>query len=301
MNMHAEKTQENKTPSAVSVVLQNQRDGQSAFQFFDNRPYAIAQRKLQAMMNQSPQAQRLAQLQASTNVIQRYLDIQGGGVFDAGNEEQFRQQYSAEARREMLSVIQEEAGPRARFPSIEAALASPDVIMIGGAEHEYYAEFIESERTVVDGGAQRNAGDHASYAARPAAGFEDLHLSGLMNCVAIVVETRDARGVSGIAMAHFTTPRGIDAQSRQLTDHGNLVLNGFPHLVPGGEAHLRWNQGSPEERDDPSVKYLSGQSAANIVAFALHARGIRTLSIEPLEGGACRYRLNHDGTAGWAT
>lgn len=331
MYTKTEKVQDSTKESAESQASRNQSNGKPTFQFLDNRPSSIAQTKLQSAMNQSSQILRLSQLQStihsnscivgqqkqlershnsavqrnedkilsSGDVIQRYLDIEGDGVFEANDQERFHQQYTDEAIGEMLRAIQEEGEPRRRFPDIQTTLASPDVIMIGGTTGEYYVEFIESERLPVTGGAQRNAGDHASYASRPAQGFEDLHLSGLMNCIAIAVETRDQQGVSGIAMAHFTTPRGIDGTSKQLTPHGNMVLNGMRNLVPGGIAHLRWNQGSPEERDDPSVSYLSGQSAANIVAFALHARGILTHSIESLSGGTCRYRLNNDGTAGW--
>jgi len=64
MNTHADKTQENKSQSVANAVSQKQSSAESTFQFVDNRPEAIAQRKLQEMANNSPQAKQADQLQA---------------------------------------------------------------------------------------------------------------------------------------------------------------------------------------------------------------------------------------------
>lgn len=67
MNTHADKTQENKSQSVSHGVSQIQSGSKSTFQFIDNRPEAIAQRKLQELANNSSQAKRAAQLQAMAN------------------------------------------------------------------------------------------------------------------------------------------------------------------------------------------------------------------------------------------
>ena len=64
MNTHADKTQENKSQSVSAAGSQMQSGGESTFQFVDNRPEAIAQRKLQEMANNSPQSKQAVQLQA---------------------------------------------------------------------------------------------------------------------------------------------------------------------------------------------------------------------------------------------
>lgn len=63
MNTHADKTQENKNQSVANEVSQKQSSGESVFQFVDNRPEAVAQRKLQRMANNSQRANQFAQLQ----------------------------------------------------------------------------------------------------------------------------------------------------------------------------------------------------------------------------------------------
>ena len=72
MNTHADKTQKNKSQSVANETSQKQSGGESTFQFVDNRPEVIAQKKLQVtqlmalqdMANNSPQVEKAAQLQA---------------------------------------------------------------------------------------------------------------------------------------------------------------------------------------------------------------------------------------------
>jgi len=68
MNTHADKTQENKNQSVANAVPQKQSGGESTFQFVDNRPEAIAQRKLQEMANNSPRAMQLKAFQNIANI-----------------------------------------------------------------------------------------------------------------------------------------------------------------------------------------------------------------------------------------
>ena len=80
MNTHADKTQKSKSQSISATDSQMQSSGESTFRFVDNRPEAIAQRKLQEMannsshvsqfkafqdiVNNSPKTEQTAQLQA---------------------------------------------------------------------------------------------------------------------------------------------------------------------------------------------------------------------------------------------
>jgi hypothetical protein len=67
MNTHADKTQENKSQSVSAVNSQMQSGGEPTFQFVDNRPEAVAQRKLQEMANNSPQVSQLRTFQDMAN------------------------------------------------------------------------------------------------------------------------------------------------------------------------------------------------------------------------------------------
>lgn len=64
MSTHAEKAQENQSKAAANNKHESRRSGRAPFEFVDNRPGAIAQQKLHAMMNRSPQGQGRVQLQA---------------------------------------------------------------------------------------------------------------------------------------------------------------------------------------------------------------------------------------------
>lgn len=65
MNTHADKKQKSKSQSVSNGESQIKSGSESTFQFVDNRPKAVAQRKLQEMANSSPQVKQATQFQAS--------------------------------------------------------------------------------------------------------------------------------------------------------------------------------------------------------------------------------------------
>ena len=67
MNTHSDKTQENKSQSLANAVSQKQSGAESTFQFVDNRPEAVAQRKLQEMADNSQQVSQLRAFQDMAN------------------------------------------------------------------------------------------------------------------------------------------------------------------------------------------------------------------------------------------
>lgn len=67
MSTHADKTQGNKSQSVTHEPVQQQRVDESSLQFADTRPESIAQRKLQALMNNSPRAMQLKSFQTIAN------------------------------------------------------------------------------------------------------------------------------------------------------------------------------------------------------------------------------------------
>ncbi len=74
MNTHADKTQENKSQSVANELSQKQGSGESTFQFVDNRPEAVAQRKLQEMANNHSAQQ------------QQPIRAQRRGILEAGSD-----------------------------------------------------------------------------------------------------------------------------------------------------------------------------------------------------------------------
>ncbi len=74
MNTHSEKTQENKSHAVFTGTTQKSGGSESSLQFVDNRPQAIAQRKLHEMANNS----QSTQLQAiAANYSQSTVQKQG--------------------------------------------------------------------------------------------------------------------------------------------------------------------------------------------------------------------------------
>ena len=67
MNTRADKTLEKKSRSISNGGSQMQGGGESAFQLVDNRPEAVAQRKLQEIANNSPQVSQPRAFQSIAN------------------------------------------------------------------------------------------------------------------------------------------------------------------------------------------------------------------------------------------
>ena len=67
MVTHADKAQEHISQPVSNDKTQIKGGSESTFQFVDNRPEVMAQRKLQGLTNTSPKVQRAAQLQAMAN------------------------------------------------------------------------------------------------------------------------------------------------------------------------------------------------------------------------------------------
>lgn len=78
MISHADKTQENRAQSAANVVSQKMSSGESTFQFIDNRPEAVAQRKLQEMANNSPRVKQLRAFQEMEGNVAQLVNIPVG-------------------------------------------------------------------------------------------------------------------------------------------------------------------------------------------------------------------------------
>ncbi len=67
MNTHVDKIQKNKSQAVANNLPKLQSNGESTFQFLDNTPEAIAQRKLQESINNSPRVKQLKAYQKLAN------------------------------------------------------------------------------------------------------------------------------------------------------------------------------------------------------------------------------------------
>lgn len=108
MNSYADKTLQNKNQSAAGMPYQKQNNGKPTFQFIDNRPEAVAQRKLQEITKTNP-VQQSPLLSTNSQTIQRklkYNDKIYGSMKDLavdGDAWEAYQKSKKENKRELLS------------------------------------------------------------------------------------------------------------------------------------------------------------------------------------------------------
>ena len=76
MNTHVEKSQINKSESVSNADSLKKNDGKTTFQFVDNRPEAIVQRKLQKTINHHHHVNHASQLQAMTGLKKKTTSFQ---------------------------------------------------------------------------------------------------------------------------------------------------------------------------------------------------------------------------------
>ena len=77
MKRYADKTEKNKSHSVSNSVTQKKSETESTFQFVDNRPEAVLQRKLQRMTNAYTPIPIKSEKGNQPGVIQRVLIYQG--------------------------------------------------------------------------------------------------------------------------------------------------------------------------------------------------------------------------------
>jgi hypothetical protein len=93
MNTHADKTEENKSQSVANGLPKLQSSSGSAFQFADNRPDIIAQRKLQEVADNSIQVKQLKAIQKMTENFSSQAPIQLYPKKNADNDEYLDSDY----------------------------------------------------------------------------------------------------------------------------------------------------------------------------------------------------------------
>jgi hypothetical protein len=69
MNTHADKLAKNKSQSAATAVSKKQKNNTTTFQFVDNRPEAIAQRKLKEKTTNNTRQQPVVQMAGGNNAF----------------------------------------------------------------------------------------------------------------------------------------------------------------------------------------------------------------------------------------
>lgn len=105
MYEQVEKPKENKSRAIANSVSQKKSIVKQGFGFVDNRPKAIAQRKLQEIAKSSPHAKQADQLQAmavkkAKNVVQREYDLA-----DNSEENKERMQHFDQVLREVHEIL----------------------------------------------------------------------------------------------------------------------------------------------------------------------------------------------------
>lgn len=119
MKTHAKKTPKNKSQSAANAASQKQKESKPTFQFVDNRPEAIAQRKLQDNITKSSSQQSIVQMAGGGNAF-----LAGQGAYwhvhydhvKFGTNNQTRVDFGGRTRKQIRKKLKEVKGLAAISP-----------------------------------------------------------------------------------------------------------------------------------------------------------------------------------------
>jgi len=137
MNIHADKTQENKSQSTANALSQKQSNSESTFQFEDNRLEAVAQRKMQEITNKSLQVSQLRAFQyIANNSPQAKQAVQLQVVGDHSSQEQKAIQ-NEKTNSDINLVAQRKVSIRYLLNSVTDASNKQVLHFLGSNDREY--------------------------------------------------------------------------------------------------------------------------------------------------------------------
>ncbi|KKO47109.1 hypothetical protein WG68_00155 [Arsukibacterium ikkense] len=299
MNTYADRIQKSKSQSAASGISSKIGAGESSLKFVDNRPEAIAQRKLQAMANNRPQTKQTGQLHpfdADSVVVQRIINVDGRD-YGPDDKEAFEQRYDERHRAGMLPVFLDfPYAPR----TIADALADQRHIYLKFEEDdpEYgvsYNGVASALVTDVGGGKQRVAGEIPELILKPAVGFEQMDITGLIMCIGIVIEAQKDNVVEAASGGHFVTPSAMEESA--LNGRGVGQLASLINLAkPHGTLSATLCHAASAEKIDTSKKStsMSAMTAINAIVSFLLSNGVSKVNILQT-GSKISYKLDSNG------
>ena len=148
MKSHADKGQENRSRAAAERSKKASRH-LSAFQFVDNRPEAIAQRKLQEIADNSPQVRQLKGLQQMVNIsppiVAQYQQIKN--TYNRGTAQNVVQKENGEPPWDTLARWVEDGDYEQYTPTIRRIAKPPS----NDVSVDYDIEFTWANALYYDG------------------------------------------------------------------------------------------------------------------------------------------------------
>jgi|GEM_PF-2789497 len=299
MYNQVEKPKENKSKAVANSVGQKKSSGQQGFRFVDNRPEATAQGKLKEQIYASTGNQAAAQSHptiANSPVVQRIINVDGRD-YGVGDQAAFEERYDERHRIGMLPVFGDFPYPPG---SIADALADPRHIYLTFQEDDpkygvIYGGVASALIADVDGGKQRVAAEIPELILKPAVGFEQMDIIGLIMCIGIVIEAKKDNMVEAASGGHFVTPSAIEEGA--LNSRGAGQLTTLINLAKShGTLSATLCHAASAENIDASKKStnMSAMTAINAIVSYLLSNGVSKVNILQT-GSTISYKVDSNG------
>jgi hypothetical protein len=158
-----------------------------------------------------------------------------------------------------------------------------DKVLYAASTEEPYVEVTEEKNI-------REAGATPVYVKRPEQKVEEIHITGLINCIGVIIEVVDKHDgkVAGAAGGHFVTPEMLENTKGELTKEGLTFIGNILKLVDAQEGEKRFSLHFSGDADS------STKMALAVLNGKFNIKGYKNMSANkgPSE---ITYSLNHEG------
>lgn len=228
-------------------------------------------------------------------IIQRQLVVDGDSlIYGPQHAEAFKAKYANQ-----LEEITEAMEAADVYLTIDGALNAPQTIFVRQRDSgELWVESAAA-RSAVPGGTTRAVSALPELAVRPQTGFEQFTMSGLINCVGILLEARRGPTIEAIAGCHFDTPKFTEVagqgeqKTRIIRPDGVAAIQTMLHFArKHGDAlrALLWYV------ENPSSSGIDAGRVVVAIAKVLHEQNVQVVTSRGV--GSRTYTLHSDGTGG---
>ena len=249
MNIPADKAQTDKKRAVSNTGPVRQSKDTSAFQLTDNRPEAIAQRKLQAVAHSSAQVQRMNTFQRVANAadkqtgatLQRYplaLDEvndndQNPGIYTDSKHDWMRMQYRDDLGADTFELLNPNGTPSGSFMIHEYEYDqyrfSMDGREISGAFPPHFMEELNGDAQIADDIEDPLRAYVGEYGVgfRPAKGVHaTIEMSGMISCIGFIL-----RSESAVFACHMVVTEGVPREEGPLKQQVNVLASKYEYYA----------------------------------------------------------------------
>jgi hypothetical protein len=259
MNTHTNKIQDDTINAAARSASAKRNVGTSSFQFVDNRPEAVSQRKLREMSKLPKEPIQRAIIVDGKKLLTKVEHLEGSGLDIT----------------KIMAAIKDLDSVADRPQTIEDAINDLRLFQFFSADEDYIADATKSSKRLKEPADllhPKRPTDRIHQEVNTAPDFisqgrlpQTMRISGLMSCIAIFIEAGDQHRTERLIGMHYTTLYHTnDDDNKSISAIGQNALQSMALLSTGlriTKVHLCHRIQRNEKPEDATTSNLKNLTA----------------------------------------